>query len=82
MSSVPDLVIPSMEEYIGLVIRILERLPQRIVIHRLTGDGPSALLLAPLWTQNKRTVLNTLHRRMKELGAWQGKAFSGMPGHS
>ncbi len=82
MSSVPDLVIPSMEEYIGLVIRILERLPQRIVIHRLTGDGPSALLLAPLWTQNKRTVLNTLHRRMKELDAWQGKAFSGTPGHS
>ena len=44
----------SMEEYVELVIDCLEYLSQDIVIHRLTGDGPKDLLIAPLWSTKKR----------------------------
>ena len=46
-----------------------------IVIHRITGDGPKELLLAPLWAGRKREVLNLLHHKMKECGSFQGKAL-------
>ena len=63
------------EEYIDLVIRCLEQLDPSIVIHRVTGDGPKDLLIAPLWASRKREVLNLLHHQMKEQGSYQGKAF-------
>lgn len=63
------------EEYIDLVIRCLEHLDPSIVIHRVTGDGPKNLLIAPLWASRKREVLNLLHHQMKEQGSYQGKAF-------
>lgn len=62
----------SLEEYVDLVIDCLALLPPQIVIHRLTGDGPKKLLLAPLWSANKRLVLNTLTRRLAERGVTQG----------
>ena len=46
-----------------------------MVIHRMTGDGPKNLLIAPLWSGNKRLVLNQLHKRFKERGAWQGQCY-------
>jgi radical SAM superfamily enzyme len=39
----------------------------------VTGDGPGDLLIAPTWSQAKRTVLNELHHRMKEEHAYQGQ---------
>lgn len=63
------------DAYIDLVIRCLEHLDPRIVIHRVTGDGPKELLIAPEWASHKREVLNLLHRRMKEEHAYQGKYF-------
>ena len=63
------------EEYLDLVIECIEHLDPEIVIHRITGDGPKELLLAPLWTSRKREVLNLLHHRMKETKSWQGKSF-------
>lgn len=63
----------SLEEYVDLVITCIEHLPQDIVIHRITGDGPKALLLAPLWSSSKKTVMNTIHREMKQRDSWQGK---------
>ncbi|HJC63379.1 MAG TPA: TIGR01212 family radical SAM protein [Candidatus Blautia merdavium] len=65
----------TMEEYIDLVIDCLEHLSPKIVVHRLTGDGPKELLLAPLWSSAKKTVLNTLHHQCKVRGAWQGKQY-------
>ena len=62
----------SMEEYIDLVIDCISLLPEQVVIHRLTGDGPKSLLIAPLWSANKRLVLNTMTRRFKERGVHQG----------
>lgn len=62
------------EEYIDLVIKCLQNIDERIVIHRVTGDGPKKILIAPKWSGNKKAVLNALHKRMKELGAKQGTA--------
>lgn len=66
---------PSMEEYISLLGTCIARLRPDITIHRLTGDGPKELLIAPSWTSQKRTVLNTLHRYLKEQDIWQGKEY-------
>lgn len=63
------------EEYLDLLIDCLEHLDPDIVIHRMTGDGPKDLLIAPLWTGRKREVLNLLHHRMKERESFQGKVF-------
>ena len=63
------------EEYLELAIACLEQLDPRIVIHRITGDGPKELLLAPLWASRKREVLNLLHHKMKMEGRWQGRLF-------
>lgn len=63
----------SLEEYVTLVINCLEHLDQNIVIHRITGDGPKDLLLAPLWSSNKKLVLNTIQHTMKSMDSWQGK---------
>ena len=67
--------IPTLEEYISLVGQCIERLRSDITIHRLTGDGPKDLLITPLWTSNKRTVLNTLHSYLKSKDIWQGKDY-------
>ena len=63
------------EEYLDLLIDCLEHLDPSIVIHRVTGDGPGNLLIAPLWASRKREVLNLLHHNMKERGSFQGKAL-------
>lgn len=63
----------SQESYTDLVISCLEHLDPNIVIHRLTGDGSRSLLLAPLWSLNKRNVLNTIHHTMKQRAAYQGR---------
>ncbi len=67
--------VPSMPEYIDDVIACLEVLSPDIVIHRLTGDGPSDLLIAPDWSLKKRTVLNALHAELKKRGTWQGRLY-------
>lgn len=67
------------ESYTSLVIECLEHLSPNIVIHRLTGDGPRDLLLAPRWSLDKRCVLNTLHRTMKLQSAYQGRLYRQPP---
>lgn len=60
-------------DYLDLLINCLEHLRPDIVIHRVTGDGPKDLLIAPTWSSAKRTVLNHLHHEMKLRGAYQGR---------
>lgn len=62
----------SKETYLEWLIDAIAHLSPDIVIHRVTGDGPKDLLLAPLWSLNKREVLNSLHREMKQKGITQG----------
>ena len=63
------------EEYIDLVLQSIALLPPEITIHRLTGDGPKELLLAPLWSSRKREVLNEIHKQLKQQNIWQGKEY-------
>ncbi len=60
------------DEYIFILINCIRHLDSRIVIHRLTGDGPKDILLAPKWSLNKRDVLNSIHVQLKKLSATQG----------
>ena len=67
-----------LSQYLELVGDCLKLLPPETVIHRLTGDGPKDLLIAPLWASRKREVLNLLHHRMKERASFQGKALEAL----
>ncbi len=66
------------EEYLDILVNCLTHLSPDIVVHRVTGDGPKSLLIAPLWSRDKRDVLNSLHRKMRLENAFQGKAFCGI----
>ncbi len=52
----------TLEQYCELVVKCLKLLPPRTVVHRITGDGPKKLLIAPLWSADKKKVLNTLNQ--------------------
>ena len=55
----------SMDAYFDVLTEILPLIPEDTVIYRLTGDGPKRTLLAPLWSSDKKKVLNTLHKRLE-----------------
>ncbi len=61
-----------MEEYTALVCDCIAHLRPDIVIHRITGDGPKDLLIAPLWSTAKRKVMNEIHHQMKVRSITQG----------
>lgn len=61
------------EQYIELIIDILEIMPTSVVIHRLTGDSPRQALVEPQWSLKKWEVLNQIDRRLVERDTWQGK---------
>lgn len=63
----------SLEEYVDIVIEQLERLPQTMILQRLTGDGMEDLLIAPKWTLKKTIVLNEIDKEMVRRNTWQGK---------
>lgn len=65
----------TLEEYTDILCRCIELLPPDMVIHRLTGDGDKRLLLAPLWSGNKRAVLNHISRVFRERNITQGRLF-------
>ncbi|MBQ7926657.1 MAG: TIGR01212 family radical SAM protein [Lachnospiraceae bacterium] len=68
------------DAYLDILIKCLEQLSPQIVIHRVTGDGPKELLLAPTFSLNKRDVLNSLHRRMRTGSTYQGRLYTVSPG--
>lgn len=68
-----------MDRYVDGVIACLEHLRPDIVIHRLTGDGPPDLLIAPDWSRHKRAVLNEIGRRFKQYKTWQGRKAAVQP---
>ena len=57
----------SLEEYASLVKESIRILPENIVIHRMSGDGPGSLLIEPKWIRNKKKVLNTINRAIAQL---------------
>ena len=68
--------LPTLDEYLDVLGTMVAHLREDIVIHRITGDGPKSLLIAPLWTGNKRLVLNRIQKHFKDADIWQGKEIS------
>ncbi len=64
-----------LDEYLSLVGDCLKLLPPETVIHRLTGDAPKSLLTAPAWSANKRLVLNSMTKHLRETGIYQGQEY-------
>lgn len=65
----------TMDNYIMLIGRIIELLPPDMVIHRLTGDGPKKILIAPLWSANKKRVHNSLMQYFTNNNIIQGRNY-------
>lgn len=65
----------SLEEYADILCDAIERLPKSVVVHRITGDAPKRLLIAPLWSAGKKTVLNYLNRCFEKRNVIQGSRF-------
>lgn len=69
--------IPTMEleDYVAALEGCITHLPRSLVIHRLTGDGAKRDLLAPLWSGDKKRVLNTINRALIRDDVEQGSAL-------
>ena len=64
------------DEYISLIIEILEILNPETVVHRITGDGSRDTLIGPLWSLDKRSILNGVDKGLKERNTYQGKFYT------
>jgi len=60
----------SFDEYIDLLADCVRLLPKDMIVHRLTGDGPKNLLIAPMWSADKKRVMNAIHQRLKKEGLY------------
>lgn len=67
--------LPDLSEYMETLGCMISHLRPDIVVHRITGDGPKSLLIAPLWTGNKRHVLNSIQKYFKDSDIRQGKDY-------
>lgn len=54
------------DEYVNLIVKCVKIIPKDIVIHRLTGDGAKKDLIAPLWSADKKRVLNAINKALME----------------
>lgn len=65
----------SLPDYIDILELCIRHLPKEMVIHRLTGDGPKRILMAPKWSGNKRMVMNTIRQEFTKRNVEQGSAL-------
>ena len=63
----------SLEKYIDILFSCLEIIPKNIVIHRITGDAPKKYLVEPLWSADKKMVLNTINKELEKRDIMQGR---------
>jgi radical SAM superfamily enzyme len=54
------------EEYVDLVSDLALMIPDDVIIHRLTGDGPKKILVAPTWSGDKKRVMNAVNKAIRE----------------
>ncbi|MEE0265090.1 MAG: TIGR01212 family radical SAM protein [Acutalibacteraceae bacterium] len=66
----------TLEKYTEIICNCIEIIPASMVIHRITGDGAKNILIAPLWSGNKKLVLNTINKAIKEQNIVQGSKSS------
>ena len=65
----------SFDEYVDILFDCIRRLPGDVVVHRITGDAPKKFLVAPLWSADKKTVMNEIARRMEREDLQQGEGI-------
>ena len=63
----------NIDEYMDILFACIERIPENIVIHRITGDAPKKYLVEPKWSADKKKVLNTINKEMEKRNIIQGK---------
>lgn len=66
----------SLETYLKSLAYVLTHISPDIVIHRISGDAPKDLLIAPEWNVHKKWILNGLDKLMREENLWQGMSFN------
>lgn len=65
----------SLDYYLNSVVYILTHISPNIIIHRVSGDSPKDLLIAPEWNLHKKWILNGLDKIIREKDLWQGMYF-------
>jgi radical SAM protein (TIGR01212 family) len=65
----------SLEEYIDILFDCIKIIPENVVIHRITGDAPKRYLVSPLWSADKKTVMNRINREMNLRTLRQGEGL-------
>nr|WP_210998573.1 hypothetical protein [Acholeplasma laidlawii] len=65
----------TLEEYVDITTDQLLWLRPDIIVHRVTGDAPEEMLIAPLWTKKKFVVSNEIDKRLRKLGLFQGAYY-------
>ena len=66
----------TMERYFERLAGCIRRIPEDLVVHRLTGDGDKRTLIAPLWSGNKKMVLNSMNKYFDEIELEQGSLIT------
>lgn len=66
----------TLEYYLEALTYVLTHISPNIVVHRISGDAPKDLLIAPEWNLHKKWVLNGIEKKLKEENLWQGKYYS------
>ena len=67
---------PTLEEYTSLAAECIARLRPECVVHRITGDCPEGLLVAPEWNREKGRVIDTIRKKLGEAGLYQGSLYN------
>ena len=70
-----ELKLLTQDQYIDLICKGISRIPEEMVVHRLTGDAPRDLLIGPMWSLKKWEVLNAIDKALEDNDIWQGKYF-------
>jgi radical SAM protein (TIGR01212 family) len=65
----------TLEDYVDITVDQIGWLRKDIIIHRLTGDAPQDMLIAPIWTKRKFVVTNEIDKRLRALNLWQGDYY-------
>ena len=65
----------SLENYLDALVFIITHINPNFIIHRISGDAPKELLVAPEWNLHKKLVLNGLDRILRKRDLWQGMYF-------
>ena len=67
---------PTLDEYVSLAARSIARLRPDMIVHRITGDCPDGLLVAPEWNKDKNKIIEEIRRGLERNNLVQGSLYS------